>query len=76
MKIYVSSGIRAHATPRHDRKVSAWDRSATLVRYQGEYFQYNGILIYEYKLTRDNTCMESVKVWYQMQSSVNSYYIS
>ena len=29
MKIYVSSGIRAHTTPVHHRKVSALDRSAT-----------------------------------------------
>ena len=34
MKIYVSSGI---LTPVHDRKVSALDRSATLVRYQVEH---------------------------------------
>ena len=34
MKIYVSSGIRTHATPIHDRKISALDRSATLVRYK------------------------------------------
>ena len=33
MKIYVTSGARTHATPLHDRKVSALDRSATLVRY-------------------------------------------
>ena len=31
MKIYVSSGIRTHALSFHDRKVSALDRSATLV---------------------------------------------
>ena len=38
MKIYVfSSGIQTHATPILDRKVSALDRSATLVRYQVEY---------------------------------------
>ena len=30
MKIYVSSGIRIHATQIHDRKVSVLDRSATL----------------------------------------------
>ena len=36
MKMYVSSGIRTHTTPA-DRKVSALDRSATLVRYQVEY---------------------------------------
>ena len=29
MKIYVSSGIRTHTPPVHDRKVSALDRSAT-----------------------------------------------
>ena len=29
MKIYVSSGIRTHTMPVHDRKVSALDRSAT-----------------------------------------------
>ena len=34
MKIYDSSGIRTHTTPVHDRKVSALDRSARLVRYQ------------------------------------------
>ena len=37
MKIFVSSGIRTHTTPVHDRKVSAFDRSATLVRYQVEH---------------------------------------
>ena len=37
MKIYVSSGIQTHATPVHDRKVSAFDRSAKLVRYHVEY---------------------------------------
>ena len=37
MKIYVSSGIRTHTTPVHDRKVGALDRSATLVRYQVEH---------------------------------------
>ena len=62
MKIYVSSGIRTHTTPVHDRKVSALDCSATLV----------SIL----KWICDNTCMESVMVWYQMQSSVNNYYTS
>ena len=34
MKIYVSSGIRTHTTPDHDRKVSVLDILATLVRYQ------------------------------------------
>ena len=34
---YVSSGIRTHTTPVHDRKVSALDRSATLVRNQVEH---------------------------------------
>ena len=29
MKIYVSSGIRTHTSPVHDRRVSALDRSAT-----------------------------------------------
>ena len=38
MKIYVSSGIRTHTTLVHDRKASALDRSATLVRYQEEHF--------------------------------------
>ena len=38
MKIYVSSGIRTHTAPVHDRKVSALDRSATLVRYQVEHY--------------------------------------
>ena len=37
MKIYVSSGIRTHTTPVHDRKVSALDCSATLVKYQVEH---------------------------------------
>ena len=37
MKIYFSSGIRTLATPLNDRKVSASDRSATLVRFQVEY---------------------------------------
>ena len=37
MKIYVSSGIWTHATPPHDRRISALDRSATLVGYQVEY---------------------------------------
>ena len=37
MKIYVSSGIRTNTTPVHDRKVSALDRSGTLVRYQVEH---------------------------------------
>ena len=37
MKIYVSSGIRTHTMPVHDRKVSALDRSVTLVRYQVEH---------------------------------------
>ena len=72
MKIYVSSGIRTHTTPVHDRKVSALDRSATLVRYQMEHLKSNSIL----KWICDNTCMESVMVWYQMQSSVNNYYTS
>ena len=31
MKIYVSNGIRTHTTLVHDRKVSAFDRSATMV---------------------------------------------
>ena len=35
--IYVSSGIRTQTTPVNDRKVSALDRSATLVRYQVEH---------------------------------------
>ena len=72
----VSRGIRTQATPFHDRKVSALDRSATLVRYQVEYLQSNSILKYEYKWTCDKTCMESVMVWYSMQSSVNNYYTS
>ena len=38
MTIYVSSGIRTHTTPVHDRKVSDLDRSTTLVRYQVEHF--------------------------------------
>ena len=38
MKIYVSSGIRTHTAPVHDRKVSTLDRSATLVRYQVEHY--------------------------------------
>ena len=33
----VSSGIRTHTTSVHDRKVSALDRSATLVRYHVEH---------------------------------------
>ena len=37
MKIYDSSGIRTHTMPVHDRKVSALDRLATLVRYQVEH---------------------------------------
>ena len=37
MKINVSSGIRTHASPLHDMKVSALDRLATLVRHQVEY---------------------------------------
>ena len=37
MKIYVSSGNRTHTTPVKDRKVSALDRSATLVRYHLEH---------------------------------------
>ena len=37
MKLYVSSGIKTHTTPVHDRKVSALDRSATLARYQVEH---------------------------------------
>ena len=37
MKICVTSGIRTHTTPENDRKVSALDRSATLVRYQMEH---------------------------------------
>ena len=37
MKIYVSSGIRTHTPPVHDRKVGALDRSVTLVRYQVEH---------------------------------------
>ena len=44
MKIYVSSGIRTHTTPVHDGKVSALDRSATLVRYQVEHlYRITGI---------------------------------
>ena len=38
MKIYVSSGIRTHTASVHDRRVSALDRSATLVRYQVEHY--------------------------------------
>ena len=34
---YVSSGIRTHTMPVHDRQGSALDRSATLVRYQVEH---------------------------------------
>ena len=60
--------------PHHDRKVSALDRSATLVRYQVVYLKSNSILIYEYKWICDNTCNESVMVRYPMQSPVNSYY--
>ena len=37
IKMYVSSGIRTHTTPVHDRKVSALDRPATLVKYQVEH---------------------------------------
>ena len=37
MKIYVSSGIRTHTTQVHDKKVSALDHSATLVRYHVEH---------------------------------------
>ena len=37
MKIYDSSGIRIHTTPVNDSKVSALDRSSTLVRYQVEH---------------------------------------
>ena len=37
IKIYALSGIRTHTTPVNDRKVSALDRSATLVRYQVEH---------------------------------------
>ena len=37
MKIYVSSGIRTHTMPVHDRKVSALDRPAKLIRYQVEH---------------------------------------
>ena len=45
MKIYVSSGIRTHTTPVHERKLSALDRSATLVRYhQVEHLGSNIIL--------------------------------
>ena len=47
IKIHLSSGIRAHATPLHDRKVSALDLSVTLVRYQVENLQSNSILKYE-----------------------------
>ena len=35
--IYVFSGIWTHATPLHDRWISALDRSASLVRYQVEH---------------------------------------
>ena len=76
MKIYVSSRIRNHTTSVHDRKVSALDRSATLVRYQVEHLQSKSILIYEYKWICDNTYMESVMVWYPMQSTLNNYYSS
>ena len=38
MKIYGSSGIRTHTAPVHDRKVSALDSSATLVRYQVKHY--------------------------------------
>ena len=72
MEIYVSIGKRTHATPVHDRKVSALDRSATLVRYQVEHLWSNTIL----KWICDNTGMESVMVWHPMQSSVNNYYTS
>ena len=58
MKIYASSSIRTHATQVHDRKVSALDRSATLVRYQVEHLLSNSIL----KWICDNTCVESVMV--------------
>ena len=37
MKIYVSSGIRTHATPLRDKLASALDRTATLITYQVEY---------------------------------------
>ena len=37
IEIYVSSGIRTDTTPVYDRKVSALDRLATLVRYQVGY---------------------------------------
>ena len=72
LRWYVSSGIRTQATPIHDRKVSALDRSATLVRYQVDYLLSNSILIYEYKWICDNTCMEWAMVWYPMKSSVNN----
>ena len=37
MKIYLSNGIQTRTTPVQGRKVSALDRSATLVRYQVEH---------------------------------------
>ena len=36
-EIYVSSGIRTHTMQVYDKKVSALDHSATLVRYQVEH---------------------------------------
>ena len=57
MKIYVSSGIRTHTTPVHDRKVSALDRSATRTD-RDQWFNVlhdNGIQIKK-KLLHDNTC--------------------
>ena len=46
--------------PRNDMWISALDRLAKLVRYQVEYLYTNSILIYEYKWTCDNACMESL----------------
>ena len=57
--------LQRDSNPVHDRKVSALDRSATLVRYQVEHLKSSSILICKYKWICDNTCMESL--WFNTQ---------
>ena len=63
-KIYVSSGIRTHTAPVHDRKVSDLDRSAMLVRYEVEHYSltvfWNGYV----------TIPVWIRLWFDTQCKV------
>ena len=55
MKIYVSSGIRTHTTPVHDRKVTALSHEGLMVISGLMSYRINGYK-FKKKLLRDNTC--------------------